>query len=432
MNRFKLAFISLLSATLLTTSLVSNTVMAKSGELKYLREIVSKSNILEIANSPLFRIDFSLGQESIPTIDAYFKQKGIDLETAESEVRSETLNAWVEEFYPKMTEEQLLQELDSDSYMRAFVVTFVLALQAPPPLLIESQGKVSIPQLYRFAIGHSMLWEAIDKDIKLQNLTMQRDQANDIFSVGFSDESEYYTPRDDEITYADVGAYILRANHIRKLPLSLETVDLLLERGYSQDQVDLMSKEAANVILQQKVLPEDSGLAIDLDTALLVDLFSEPQIINPSQPTPYQMERSDRPITKYIADEMLSTWEEVEGQVIALLNDKDNPASLFQIVQLLRIGFTLDEIMSMTYATRDAVILANPISKAGFLNVEGEDISAWNDLIAEKGPLTFLLRRYHHSLDAINPHHPIDVDRHIELLTRAEQIQQVPVTKPSQ
>ena len=422
MNKFN-KLTTVLGATLLTTSLVTSASLAKSGEMKYLREIVSKSNMLEIANSPLFRIDFSLGRESIPTINAYFKQKGLELETAEPDVRNETLNAWVQEFYPPMTEEQLLQELNSDSHMRAFVVTFTLLLQA-----LQLQGQIpAIPQLYKFAIGHAMLWEAIDKDVAVQDLMMQRDQAKSMFSVGFSDENEYDVPRDRNFVYADAGAYLLRANHIRPLPLPDETRDILQERGYRQEQVELMSTEAANALLTQKVLPEpDSGLALDLDTALLVDLLSEPLIINASIPSPYQLERSDSPVTEYIADEMLTTWAEVGEQVIALLNDKDNPASLFQIVQLVRIGFTLDEIIAMTYATRDAVILANPVSKSSFIAAEGEDISAWNTLIAEKGALTFLLRRYHHSLDAINPHHPIDVDRHIELLTRAEQIQQVP------
>ncbi|MDE3269244.1 MAG: hypothetical protein OYH77_03055 [Pseudomonadota bacterium] len=403
--------------------LITANSYAKSGEIKYLREIVSKADILNIANSPLFRIDFSLGRTSIPTVHAYFQQQGIDIETAEPEIKQETLDAWVNEYYPKMTEEQLLEELDANSHLRAFVVTFALVAQA-----LQLQGQQpSIQHLFRFAIGHSMLWEAIDKDVPIQDLMLQRDQAKSMFSIGFSDneQSEFYVPHDRVYNYADIGAYILRANHVRKLPLSDGMREILLARGYSQSQVDTMNLEAADALISQKVVPDaDSDTVLGLDMALLVDLLSEPMIVNNSIPSIYQLADSAYPVTTYIAAEMSAEWENIEARVIALLNAKDEPASMFQIAQLVRLGFSLDEIERMTYATRDAIIVANPVSRHGFVDAEGEDISAWNALIAEKGSLTFLLRRYHHSLDAINPHHPISVDRHVELLSRAEQYNQ--------
>ena len=55
--------------------------------------------------------------------------------------------------------------------------------------------------------------------------------------------------------------------------------------------------------------------------------------------------------------------------VIALLNAKDNPASLFQIVQLVRLGYALEEITALDYYTRDAIIVSGHYDRAALLEV---------------------------------------------------------------
>ncbi len=94
-----------------------------------------------------------------------------------------------------------------------------------------------------------------------------------------------------------------------------------------------------------------------------------------------------------------------------LANHPQHKASLFQIVQLDRLDFTLEEIRMLSYDARDAIIISNPDEQRDFLakiraslGIKDFNSQEIKEIEAKTGPLVFMLLDNGYDLEDIQPH----------------------------
>ena len=376
--------------------------VANGASFAYLRQLSAQHDLLTIANSSFFRNDFKI-INNIPKFVEYLQKEGVtDLNTLTKEVHSEKAIAWLNEYYPRLTEEQMLSELEKDGNLRARIATFIISLS-----FFIQQGNSTL-DVYKFSLGHSLFWEALDEDTSLEAMVAKINQASvNIFVsdiINFRSDNSQIAKVRPLINYSDIGGYLMRHNHLNNQPLSPNLVNFFRDNCcFTHEQIELMTQDAARQLQNQGVSAyEDDGNVLGMDMALLVDLLTEALVIGNFIPSVYQL--SDYAISYAFAEEIGINWDEDGEKVIDMLNRDYNPASAFQIAQLSRIGFSLEEIEQLTYGARDAVIVNNADRDEFVSSHASDDWQAINELVAEKGSLVFLLKRYYHELDGINPH----------------------------
>ena len=226
-----------------------------------------------------------------------------------------------------------------------------------------------------------------------------------------------------------VGDYLFRFNHIKHADIGANEIGELRRRGYRDPRLHgMLSPFVAQLLTSgdYQRLAENNGRLGELDMALVVDLIAEQGIIGAGAIHPHHIIDRDAHLQPRIKELLLyemgneavagdDFWHEVES----LLNAPHRPASLFQIVQLLRLGFDFADIAALSYWARDAIIVSNPYDKADFTHIasqllatSGFDSTAINNVVAARGPLVFMLAQYGYELEAINQH---DIDVFFEL-----------------
>ena len=93
----------------------------------------------------------------------------------------------------------------------------------------------------------------------------------------------------------------------------------------------------------------------------------------------------------------------------------------FQATQLQHLGFTAEEVNALSYRARDAIIITDFKNKDDFvkhanavLNLETFDVEAINAVVADSGPLVFVLTlpQFDYYLEEINKH---DIDELVKI-----------------
>ena len=250
------------------------------------------------------------------------------------------------------------------------------------------------------------------------------------------------------------GYYLMRHTHVRHPPPSPFDLTELQQGGYD---IDIMRQELPTVpltpvLLDNRVLPTsivderarigalNFALAMDfiLEAGILVPGFS-PNVIEEETFADWQIDlaKLTHSIPQHLPGSITRILFHAAGQkdVLAALaielglevdsadfaahltaiedlaNHPQHKASLFQVVQLDRLGFSLEEIKMLSYDARDAIIVSNPEGREDFvaklsasLGIKDFNSQAINAIEAKTGPLVFMLLDNDYDLEDIQPH----------------------------
>ena len=220
-----------------------------------------------------------------------------------------------------------------------------------------------------------------------------------------------------EISFPHHGSYVLRSNRIVKRPPTIQQEICLQLLGWEIEQIQMMTRDFADTIYFAELSPEIfSSVVNGLDLAVVIDLMTEGGVFDDIVLSLSQVARlsrfGDRSIKKMLGREMLldpasDDFEEQFAAAVALLNDPDNPATLAQLVKLIKLEYSLDDIKALHYGGRDAIIVSNALDKEDFEEQFGVlTMDEINNIVDEIGPLFFYLRGLGIAAEKINPHHP--------------------------
>lgn len=249
------------------------------------------------------------------------------------------------------------------------------------------------------------------------------------------------------------GHYLMRSTHVRHPPPSPFDLDTLQQGGYDVDIVKslLPTSQLTPALLSGDVLPLittggrtrigvlDLAMAMDfmLEAGILVPGSSQQLIAESLQKGQHDFVALETNRLQHLPVSVKQTLFHATGQKDALaalaielglevesadfanhlktiedmVNHSQNPASLFQIVQLSRLGFTLEEISGLSYDARDAIIISDPENKDDFiaklktsLSISTFDAAKINTITHVRGALVFILLNKGYTLKDIQPH----------------------------
>lgn len=314
---------------------------------------------------------------------------------------------WFDEFYPQPTEERMVEVLGKDDDLRARMTAFISAVQ----MEFRDDGGKTVTVFegpFSRSFGLAMFIKAIDADMTKEELEEKidkfvSDKAIDIKYRG--DGNTPYVQGRSKTTYRSLDRYLLRLNTVNHPLLPSDVQGDLWVRSYNDPDVyELFPVSVARKFIEQEFSParvENAGY----DLAFLIDLLCEKCIIGNFVPTILDAEADL--LDALVAAEMgLEVDSDAFAERIALINDQDNPASLFQIVQLERLDWPLKKIAELNYAARDAIIVSAHLNHNSFVAKHGADIAAPNEIATEIGELSFYLvqRNFVRRIEDVKPH----------------------------
>ena len=318
---------------------------------------------------------------------------------------------WFNEFYPEPTEERMLEVLSEDSDLRARMTSYTYTFQAEHRDRTAKKmpmDEVGVATAFARSFGLAMFIKAIDSDMTQEKLKEKignfvNDEVPVIKYRG--DGNTPYVEGRSKSTYRSLDRYLLRLNTVNHPPLPSDVQGDLWERGYNHPDVyPLFPLRVARGFISQEYSPtrvEEAGY----DLAFLIDLLCEKCVIGNFIATILDAEADI--LDKLVAAEMgIEVDSEVFAERVALLNDKDNPTSLFQIVQMDRLGVPLEVTAELNYQARESVIASAHPDYKSFTDMHGKDIDEINKIATEIGELAFYLvhRNFVRSIKEVNPH----------------------------
>lgn len=455
------------------TTTFSGGVGAAAGRIievhSYLRELVQMSMPLaSVVGSPYFRMLFPKAHGA-PHWEDYVKQKQTEGKSFE-----EGLQSYMRMFgsgVGRMSDEEATALLMDAPVYRAHVLAhFVTAILMADQVLEHRAANDVCPncgQPYpsepheivqhfakigegRSALGLNLipLIIAIDSDLKMSDVINKLTELNGAsFAIPYRQRA-----RDIDGQHHTIEQYLARVNHLRHTKLAAGDLGSLHQRGYDVEMLRelLPHGELASRVFGKSALPRRmSGGRLRvglLDLAMAVDLTHEPGILLPDFSEDFlryalkerlssalfmqlngqhlptsalqtiELASGQQDILKSLAIELgveakSDDFSNLLTEIEDIINDPQQPASLFQIVQMSRLGFSLDEIRALSYDACDAIIVSDPTNRDDFIVkatargwFKSFNTRAINEAIASTGALAFFLLDKGYSWEEINPH----------------------------
>ena len=222
-----------------------------------------------------------------------------------------------------------------------------------------------------------------------------------------------------------LGNFLIRTNHLSHPPISADEQAYFESIGITDKEIIRMFPSGFFAILAiasesgdksseelVSIIGNDPNRIGELDFAVIVDLIYEEGALSPALYSPaIATDAKEYQHVKGILDRELDHLGITMDSLVALLRHPKRPASLLQVLQLMHLGFSPDDITRLSYAARDAIIVTNTESKEEFLaNVEDTlnahpSIGYINAVAREKGQLTFVLLNNGYKLEDIQSHY---------------------------
>ena len=390
----------------------------------YLAESLQKSgqenfrDFATVVSMPYFRTTFPKAY-GVPNLKDFWQQQLAEGVSEERIAQRYQLAMHIE----PLTDEAIGAMLMQHPTLRAHIYAYSILYSINYPN--EERGQ---EDMHKVAVGSRSLVPlimAIDGDYSLQELVrrlvelMEHD-----FRIAFRQlPEEMANMNSGQVFNGHIGNYLFRSNFNTLTTTVEELEQALYDRGYEDyDFINMLPLWLANILanVEHQPLPIDSEARTigELDWAIAVNLMAEKGVLGPGFVNLPQIVDSQA-ASHQKAQQMLlfelrgkqEGGDEFWQQVQAILNNTRKRGSLFQIKQLLNLDFPLDEIAALSYWARDAIIISDPASRNAFLrasqallNTDGFDSKAINKIVADVGPLIFMLQQYDYELYDINPH----------------------------
>ena len=429
MRFFKMVSLLAAMAVLPASALTANGRVAHA--YRYLETMSQKHAevFVQVANDPYFRLTFA---------EAFSAPRWEDYLEREIAAGRDEKQAWTRYNLVFLMEELslsgVLDVLAAHPALRAHFFAY-LAMRANA---MANAARAKVPAAEKLL--HVLLTSrafmplvmAVDRDLPLAAIAGKVDAlAEHQFNVSY--RQRMLIKDTARALYPHMGGYLMRSNHVIHDRLPPAGVEVLQERGYHDPAMHaLIPANLASVFANHHFKP----LAIDwqkrkigdLDLAMAIDLVGEAGILMPDRVNPSLVADPDRhkqhDIMIFLAAELGfgGTNDDARtylSMVASVLNDPRQPASLFQVAQLKRLGFTLEEIRSLAYDTRDAIIIGDFENREHFvgeltqqLGMSLADLPAalatLHDVVAATGPLTLHLLSKGYQRAEISPHRTAD------------------------
>ena len=449
-------------ALLLYLSLATTATLANTTPL-YVKEIITSEggaiakNAMSIITSSQIRM-FYASAFGFPTLQQYTEEK-----TSEGMSKKE-----ISELYTSMYLTSELQDyeieaaLTNNSDLRAGVISSAYLAAKFLDIFMQTTGAASKEDLEEYlekttqqpisfeqflsgiittsmnvAYGLTTIFAAADSPDK--NLEELISDLSDVqllkFDIEYSDaysnriEKDNPIPADSATAYAvsyggnvlggTVGDYLRRTNHVTPAAINDAERKFLTGIGVTDEEVFAMMPTGLPRLLADTtmsgipILGDDPNLVGELDYAIIIDLLNEPGSLFPLRVTSqiiYNQGEYDS-FKKFLEDELEYLGISME-ELVSALRHPERPSSLFQVLQALHKGFSLEEIDDLEYETLDAIIISNVKDKEEMfteleyaLDTDKEITVAYlNELILSKGQLTIALLDKGYEIEDIPPH----------------------------
>lgn len=338
----------------------------------------------------------------------------------------------IKNYPPDIKTEVLLSKLMEKPLHRAYVTIYMLFEKRKRELIAQGRYDAQMKSIFAhsdsLSFAHIPIFMGVDDDYELETINeiigeIIESSEFDIHFMSDARDALLATLHEDltsiigfQPKYYLIGSsYLLRDNHLHPATLTDQESRALRRLGYREHEISVISPIVANEIITEQLTPELLKSTVDdVDLAVVVDLMVEPGILGNYILDLVHVSRLSRgplPLSYLLGRELLldvdaDDFAQQLEQYIALLDDPNNPASLFQLVQLTRLGFSLVEIKQLSYAARDAIIVANPVNRDDFIDTFSlDDVAEINRLVNNTGPLVFqLINVVGMPLELIKPH----------------------------
>ena len=326
--------------------------------------------------------------------------------------------------------EVLLNELMANPVHRAYVTIYMLFEKRKQELIHQGQYDEKMQLIFdhsdHLSVSHIPAFMGVDDDYDLETLNeivgeVMENSDFDMHFLSDAEEALIATLHEDFTDligllskyYLHTGSYLLRDNHLSAAVLSDKDRQALQELGYHDHEV-FMPQVVADELIAGQLTPELLDRTVDgVDLEIVIDLMVEPGIFGDYVLDLIHISRLSRgaiPLSYLLGRELLldveaDNFAQQLTEYLSVIDDPINPASLFQLVQLTRLEFPLAEIKQLSYAARDAIIVANPVNRDDFIDMFGlTDITDINTIVADTGPLVLQLMSLGMPLELIKPH----------------------------
>lgn len=222
-----------------------------------------------------------------------------------------------------------------------------------------------------------------------------------------------------------LGNFLIRTNHLSHAPISADEQAYFDTIGITDKEITSMFPSGFFALLAiagesgdknseelVSIIGNDPARVGELDFAVIVDLIYEEGALSPALYSPaIATDAKEYQHVKDILDRELDHLGITMDDLVALLRHPKRPASLLQVLQLLHLGFSPEDITRLNYAARDAIIVSNTDSKEEFLANVKDTLNAHpsigyiNAVAREKGQLTFVLLNNGYKLEDIQSHY---------------------------
>ena len=399
---------------------------AKATSPRYLKTVIEKSSLMQIVNKSHLRQTLR-PQTSAPTSQEYISQHNVVPNNDQTQLTPQQqaeygqrikglLEDWAEQYYPEFTEEEVIAILSEDSELRAKVMAVVM-LGSDMIDLLDGAGLATVIMALDGDIEYMELNTRINQ---LELVVMQSNYSDSEPRFGIGRQAFVVSEnRAYPITYRNARSYLNRVNRVRHFQISDNEVNVLRALGYTDSElIDKISPQLAQVLVNDQVQPELDNSLLNLPASVTIDLLTEPGIIGNYVLTPYQLEAFDDTI-EYLANELEVDADSLEHldaklamtdednwlhKVAELLDNPESPATLFQVTELRRLGFSFDEIGVLNYFAREAIIVSGYENREIFVKNHGKPSSKINSFVNKSGPLVYRLLRLGYEADQINKH----------------------------
>lgn len=450
-------------ALLLYLSLATTAALANTAPL-YVKEIIASDggaiakNAISIIRSSQIRLHYA-SAFGFPTLQQYIKEK-----TSEGMSEQE-----ISELYTSMYLTSELQDyeieaaLTNNSELRAGVISSAylaakfldvfmqtigasnkedleeyLEKAAKQPVSFEQFLSGALTASMNMATGLTMIFAAADSPDK--NLEELISDLSDIqllkFDIEYSDAYSNRIQGDDNPIPADsasayavsdgsnvlggtIGDYLRRTNHVTPAVINDAERKFLTGIGITDEEIFAMMPTGLPRFLADTtmsgipILGDDPNLVGELDYAIVIDLINEAGSLHPLKVTSQIIynQREYGYFKKFLEEELEYLDVSME-ELVSALRHPERPSSLFQVLQALHKGFSLEEIDDLEYETLDAIIISNIKDKEELfteleyaVDMDKEVTIAYlNEFIRSKGQLTLALLDQGYDIDSIPPH----------------------------
>ena len=325
--------------------------------------------------------------------------------------------------------EILLNELMANPVHRAYVTVYMLFENRKQELIHQGQYDKKMQLIFDhsdvLSVSHVPAFVGVDNDYDLETLNeivgeVMENSDFDMHFLSDAEEALVATLHEDlpviagplSNYYLHTGSYLLRENHLSAPALSDEEGQALQELGYHDHVV--IPQAVAYELIDGQITPELLERTVDgVDLEIVIDLMVEPGIFGDYVLDLIHISRLSRgaiPLSYLLGRELLLDVEADDfaqqlTEYLSVIDDPINPASLFQLVQLTRLEFPLAEIKQLSYAARDAIIVANPVNRDDFIEMFGlPNVTDVNIMVANTGPLVLQLMGLGMPFELIKPH----------------------------